>query len=279
MNKRQKILFYGNCQICAISNYFEENLPQYEIVDCSDCGVVPFWSNSKAFCVWTPDNKQSQKDFYSCIHEKITEADVFIFQDHSGKAAIPELHTKYLHDHISNGLRICVPDARFFAHLNDKEGLKPYIDYVKTIHKEPTDIIKYLQESDDPKLTELLKNEYPMNRDFVRYRGENIHRYEQERKIYDTRLDTNGWMESQYKHQKFTVTHNHMGENYFVELIRQLYKHLDINIDTHPIDNVSHPPGYDIIDPNQFKFFRDYFPDIRVNLEGKILRSGKDLFR
>jgi len=260
--KKQKILFFGNCQACAISNYFEKNLPQYEVVDCGDCGLSHFWEKSKTFAVWTPDNSKKQNDVYPCVHEKIAEADVFIFQDHSGKSVIPELHTKYLHDNVATGLKICIPDTRFFAHINDRVSLEPYIEYAKKIHQENADIIKYLQESDDPKLIQLLKDEYPMNKNFQTYRRENIQRYERELKIYDIRLDMNGWMESQYKHQKFTVTHNHMGENYFVELIRQLYKYLDINIDTHPINNVSHPMGRDIIDPTQFKFFRDVFPNI-----------------
>ena len=265
--KKQKILFYGNCHICAISNYFEENLPQYEIVDCSDCGVTPFWSESKAFCVWTPDNHKSQNDVYPCVHEKIAEADVFIFQDHSGLSVIPELKTKHLHDNVATGLKICLPDTRFFAHLTDLVALNPYIDYVKTIHKEPADIIKYLQESDDPKLIELLKNEFPMNKDFVRYRGENIQRYELERKIYDIRLDMNDWMEQEYRSQIFCAVHSHMNSNYFVELTKRIYDRLGIDINQHPIKNVKCPGAGEksIINPIQFRFFREVFPDIKTS--------------
>jgi len=265
--------------MCVVSSYIEKNFPQYEILDCKASGVSPFWGKSKAFCVWTPDNRQNQKKFYQRVHEKIAEADVFIFQDHSGLSVIPELTTEYLHDNVATGLKICVPDTRFFAHLNTDKCLEPYVDYVKLIHKERVDIIKYLQVSDDPKLTELLKNEWPMKKNFVYHRNENTTRYEQGSEKYDINIDMNNWMEARFRHQTFTETHSHPDESYFAELIQQLYKHLDINIDTHHINNVPHPAGHRIIDPNQFKFFRDHFPDIRVNFEGEILRPNHPVFR
>lgn len=266
--KKQKILFFGNCQACVISNYIEKYLSnEFDIISCEDCNLEFFWKKSKTFCVWRPGyNIENQKKYYECVHEKIAEADVFIFQDHSGRSVIPELCTKYLHDNIATGLKICIPDARFFAHINDLPSLKPYIDYAKTIHKENADIIKYLQESDDPKLIELLKDEYPMNKNFQPYRRENIQRYERERKIYDIRLDMNDWMEQEYRSQIFCATHNHMSSNYFVELTKRIYDRLGIDINQHPIKNVEYPGAAGkSVNPTQFRFFREVFPDIKTS--------------
>ena len=98
-----KLLTYGNCQICVVSNYLEKFFSnEFDIISCEDCNLETFHNKSKTFCVWSAGyNKKNQNKYYECVHEKIADADVFLFQDHSGNDTNDKLKTKYLQNEIA----------------------------------------------------------------------------------------------------------------------------------------------------------------------------------
>ena len=98
-----KLLNYGNCQLCVVSNYLEKYFSnEFDIISCEECNLDCFWNKSKTFCVWKPGyNIENQNNYFECIHEKIAEADVFLFQDHSGANTHNKLKTKYLQNEIA----------------------------------------------------------------------------------------------------------------------------------------------------------------------------------
>jgi len=275
---KRKILFYGNCQLGALAKYFKRYLSDwFDVQKCTDCGLKPFWNEDGLFAVWSPENIERQHDFKNCVHTNIKESDIFIFQDHSSDNLIEELQTKFLHDRISTGLKVCLPSIRLFVYLTENASLKPYIQYVKTKETSASKIIKYLQESDDPRLTELLKQEFPFNKTYRRGRNENLFRYEKDIEQYDIAIGMNDYIEQEYKNKILAYAHSHPTEDYYVELIRRLYKHLDINEAEYPIPNeFDCPKNTEKINPKQFAFFNNIFPDLDISRQNSI-RQEADL--
>ena len=273
--ERKKILFYGNCQLGVIAKHFRLKLSsEFDVQLCEDCGLRRFWNEPALFAVWSPENKKNQEIYKDCIHSKIKEADIFVFQDHTGLSVIDELKTIYLHDTTATGLKICIPDTRFFAHLTEaKKQLDPYIKYAKTKTNSAEEMINYLQKSEDPELVAILKKDYPFNLNYQYHRNENRQRYYQEMNLYNNRIDMCDYIEKEFQKKLLCVSHSHMNECFLVELIGRLYKLLDIDSTVYPITNVQFP-GYDSIDPRQFNFFTKTLPNLDYgNFKGRDLKA------
>ena len=272
----KKILFYGNCQLGALARFFKKNLSdKFEVQSCTDCGLQPFWDEDGLFAAWSPENREHQHDFKNCVHAKIEESDIFVFQDHSSLNIIEELQTKFLHNKIATGLKICLPSICLFVYLTENHSLKPYIQYVKTKETNVSKIIKYLQESDDPKLTEMLKQEFPFNKTYQIYRNENWFRYEKDIEQYDIAIGMNDYIEQEYKNKILAYSNRHPTEDYYIELIRRLYKHLDVNETKYPISNELDCPRHDEkINPNQFAFFKNLFYNLDTSRQNSIRREA-----
>lgn len=272
----KKIIFYGNCQLGAIAKYFRQHLLEFEVLLSTDCGLETFWHEEGLFAVWTKNNQTKQNEYKKCIHSKIRECDIFIFQDHSGEGIVQELRTQYLINNIvpSNAQKICMPDVRLFIHMTDARCLKKHIQYAKTKFNDPLEIIDFLQNSSDPHLINLMHEEFPINKKYEKYRNENQQRYERELKIYDTRINMLDFIENEYKNQILSNLHSHVSESYFIELTYRLLR--EMNVKNHNIKSMQTPTGgNETLDPKQFKFFRDFFPNIdSKNLKGRKMEKG-----
>lgn len=262
---KQKILFYGNCQVGVIARFFRLNLSdKFEVQLCTDCGLELFWNEPGLFAVWSPENREKQEDYKDCMLTKVRDSDIFVFQPHDGgRWLIDELKTEYLNDSVARGQKICLPDTRLVGYLLDSISLKPYTAYANTKVSEREEIISYLQTSHDPELIAMLKNEYPFNTVYTQYRNENRHRYEENLSRYETVINMCDYIEREFKNNLLAVSHNHMSERYYVELIKKLYNLLDINEADYPIRNFEFPgQGVTSLDPRQFNFFTKVFPNL-----------------
>jgi hypothetical protein len=273
---KQKILFYGNCQVGAVARFFRLNLAdKFEVQLCTDCGLDTFWAEPALFAVWSKENREKQKDYVDCVLSKTKDSDIFIFQPHYGGTwLLDELKTEYLHDSVALGKKICLPDTRLMIYLLDKVCLKPYVEYAKTKVNTDEEVIDFLQKSDDPKLVEMLQQEYPLSTKYQQYRNENRYRHEENLKLYSDVINMCDYMESEFKNKTLAVSHNHMAKCYYIELLRKLYKLLNVEEENYPIRNFEFPgQGVSYIDPRQFNFFEKLFHDLAFdeNFQGRLL--------
>jgi hypothetical protein len=270
---KKKILFYGNCQLGVISEYFlnDPKLNEiFEVILCDEsCAPIHIWRGDKSkFAVWTNENRPIQKEIFNIVHEKLKQADIFVFQA-TERTCIDELKTQYLCDQVSAAKNVCIPNIRMFIYCSDMNALTPIFNYIRTKVSDPTDasqIAEYLRNSDDPQLTVLLEEEYPMSDTYHPYRNQNVHRAIEDAKNYSLYVNMEDYIRSNYKTKILTVSHNHMSRPYYAELLRRLLNILeveDIEIDE---ARLNYPgPNPSNINPFEFKFFKEYFKELNEN--------------
>lgn len=265
---KKKILFYGNCQIGAISQYFLENrhLKEiFEIILCDEsCAPMNVWrGDTSNFATWTRENKPIQKDIFPVVHEKLKQADIFIFQAVE-KGHIPELSTKYLCDNISKGKQICIPNTRMFIYCTDYVSLKPYLNYAQTKVKNSQDaaeLAKFIKNSEDPELYNILEQDYPISTKFVGYRNENTQRAAEDAKTYPNFIHMGDFIRENYKTKLLALQHNHMNTYYYVAVLEKLFDVLGLSGLEINTENLL-APGHVQVNPKEFKFFQNYFPEL-----------------
>lgn len=279
MTGKCKILFYGNCQMAVVANYFQKYLDQFDVQKCTDCGLHPFWISNSVFAVWSPENVTRQREYVKTVQEKIRQSDIFVFQDHSGSSVIDELKTEFLCTNVAskNTHQICLPDTRLFVQPTDVTCISKQVAYLKTQHHDTNKIINELQNSSDPVLTDLLKKEFPFSNTFKKFRNENHQRYIDQLKIYSDCINMNDYIEQQYKNKILTYSHNHMAPEYFFGLINKLITKLNV---IHEIDiqNIAAPDCSNKLHPGQFRYFTEMFPCMDyTGVSGKKLEPA-DIF-
>jgi hypothetical protein len=279
--KKKKILFYGNCQIAVLSNFFLKNSTLnelFEVIKCDKtCAPINIWRGDESiFAVWTKENRFIQKDFFHIIHEKIKQADIFIFQS-TGKHCIPELTTEFLCG-ISKGKNICIPNTRLFIYCNDSLALAPYLEYAQSKIKDVNDakeLANFLRNSDDPELIRILERDYPISTNYQIGRNENSQRAEEDFKKYQNYISMENFIKNNYKKNILAFRYNHMDIIYFIELIIKLFSHLEVkNLKINKAEmKIPRNNPEDSIDPFQFKFFRNYFTKL-VNYNMNIYKHS-----
>ena len=257
----KKILFYGNCHLSVVGQWMHENYSdKFEVLDCTDCGLDPFWITSKNFAVWSLENAPKQKDYYKCLHEKIKEADFFIFQPiESNEKFIEEVQTEYLVNNITKGLSIYVSNTRFFAYPLDHLCLKPYVNYIyKNISKEPKVILDILLNDNHPEFEKILYEQYTSSI------SENKKRHLIYCEKYKNSLDMNMFIEENWKTDLLFATQNHPSEIYWKELIKQIFLYIGEPLDQERLTNIDYPNKTHIVNVFRFSFFNSLFPNINV---------------
>ena len=262
---KQKILFSGNCNIGVISQYFSRNQYLNELFEVirvdESCYPLTAWRGDNTnFALWSTA-EEVQRDYSRIVQEKIKQADIFVFQS-TARSTIHELQTEYLYKNVSTGKNVCIPNMRVFVYCSDRASLLPYIQYAKTKVNNPNDnsgVYNFLQTSDDPKLTKILEQEYPISSVYKARRNENHQRAKLDKEQYPTYICMESFIKENFRSTVLFDRHNHPNRAYFVELLRLLLINLGLvnfNIEEKDISQLKSAR----IDPMQFKFFREYFP-------------------
>ena len=229
---KQKILFYGNCHTLTLGKYFvldPELQEKFEVI-VPDKSCKPMSRSGIYFRVWTKENHPIQQEFYTAVHEKIKQADIFVFQDMGLSSCIPELTTKFLCD--------------------------------------AEEIVEFLCTSDDPKLTEILEQEYPISTVYAEGINENHQRGKLCMEQYPTYICMESFLKEIFKTKVVAFDKIHPTKAYFVELLRLLLTNIGLT-DFNIKEEHCKVPGRQRtkINPMQFKFFREYFPLLNDEFE------------
>lgn len=257
----KKILFYGNCHLSVIGKWMSRNYAdKFEVLDCTDCGLVPFWTTSKNFAVWSLENFPNQKDYYKCLHEKIKEADFFIFQPiESSEKFIEEVQTEYLSNNIAKGLSVYVCNTRFFAYPLDYVCLHPYVNYVyNNISKDPKNILHILLNENHPEFEKILYKRFESS--II----ENKRRHSFYCEKYKNSIDMNSFIEENWKTHLLFGTHNHPIGIYWEELVKKLLLYLNEPLRPETIIDLDYPNRTYMLDVFRFSFFNSLFSTIKV---------------
>lgn len=252
-----KLLTYGNCQLCVVSNYLEKYFSnEFDIISCEDCNLETFWNKSKTFCVWSRGyNTENQNKYYECVHEKIAEADVFLFQDHSGGRTIEYLKTKYLQNEIAkNNNTDCIAVHNYYE-IDIYPEANWLISYA--VSKGITDaneIDNFLRESNDPYFADHMKESFNKSR---------IQNKEWENKAnanYDEYISMNDYIIDKYNKKLLSHSHNHPTEHYFAEFTTRILNKFNLKFDESTICEFDQPTY--MTRPLEYAFFNKAFPNI-----------------
>jgi len=254
---KTKLLTYGNCQLCVVSNYLEKYFSnEFDIISCEECNLNCFWNKSKTFCVWKPGyNIENQKNYYDCVHEKIAEADVFLFHDHSGNRTTEYLKTEYLQNEIAkNNNTDCIA-----VHNYQEENIYPEPKWIISyaVSKGITDaneIYNFLRESNDPYFAEYMKESFDKSR---------IRNKEWENKAndnYDEYISMNDFIVENFNKKLLSHSMNHPTEHYFAEFITRILNKFNLKFDESTICEFDQPDK--IGHPYEYEFFNKAFPNI-----------------
>ena len=252
-----KLLTYGNCQLCVVSNYLEKYFSnEFDIISCEDCSLETFYNKSKTFCVWKPGyNKDNQNKYYECVHKKIAEADVFLFQDHCGNDTIDYLKTQHLQNEIAKKNNTCCIAVHNYTEPDIYPEPVWMIKYA--ISKGITDaneIDAFLRKSNDSYFAEYMKESFKKSR---------IRNKEWENKandIYDDYISMNDFIMDNYDKKLLSHSLNHPTEHYFVEFTTRILNKFNLKFDKSTICEFDQP-NY-IVHPYEYEFFNKAYPNI-----------------
>jgi hypothetical protein len=247
-----KIFFYGNCQVGAISNYFNKNISNFDLLDGND-----FYE--KLTAIWDlRHNKEAQNQICKSVCEKVKSCDFFVFQHHNSNSFwIDELCTEYL-SQITSGKAICIPNFRYSAYPNDFANLCQYVAFV----------MNHLGIFDCKEILYILKYEYaPWMKKIIlseheKSMSELENRFKKEKESYPVRVNINSFIEKNWTNKLLGFKFMHPSQFYFEELTRLLLREID-ECQIYPTSNFTeYQTGG--IDVRQFNFFNNFFGDINV---------------
>ena len=252
-----KLLTYGNCQLCVVSNYLEKFFSnEFDIISCEDCNLETFYNESKTFCVWKPEyNTDNQNKYYECVYEKIADADVFLFQDHSGNRTFDYLKTEYLQNEIAKKNNTRCIAVHNYTEIDIYPEHNWLISYA--VSKGITDaneIDAFLRKSNDSYFAEYMKESFEKSR---------IRNKEWEDKandIYDDYISMNDFIMDNYDKKLLSHRANHPTEHYFAEFTTRILNKFNLKFDESTICEFDQPRG--ICNPSDYSFFNNAYPNI-----------------
>lgn len=247
-----KIFFYGNCQVGAISNYFNKNIPNFDLLDGND-----FYE--KLTSIWSlKHNKEAQNQIRKSVCEKVKSCDFFVFQHHDSNSFwIDELSTEYL-SQITTGKAICIPNFRYSSYPNDFANLRYYVDFVMTNLKifDCKKILDILKHECNPWMERIILSEHEKSI------SELENRFKREKEMYPFRVNTNPFIKKNWKIKLLGFKFMHPSQFYYEELTNLILKEIDDSL----MHSASNFTEYQVggIDIRQLKFFNNFFRNIII---------------
>lgn len=251
-----KILFYGNCQLGALSKHIRCYSNKYQILNCQDYGLHQFWVDQGLFATWSPENKHNQDQYYLNIIKAVKDCDIFIFQHHSDLVRRTELTTQFLVNELNpRSIGICLPSVEYYGYLYEVNSINCVVQrlYTQGI-KSCNDILYYLQNHDDTiARNDIIKRHQASMIKIKQKDQENELLYKNYVSIYD-------FIMSNYANKIIAYDHSHPSTHYYNKIMSCLCDY-DIKTDKF-FDHEDILPGSTQLCPYDLKYFNNYFSDL-----------------
>lgn len=259
--KKQKILFYGNCQIGSISKIFQTHpilKRQFSVLDARDYKLSKQKSPAVAnFLLGLPQSNGTNDP--RKIEQIFSDADIVVFNAIDNNRIPEYCLTKNIIPNF-DGLSICVPSFWYSGYFG-----YPY--------KFPLlDVFYYLNQlnlSNKEVLNTLLNESIPITKELFSYyhdfslKGLDA-REEDQSKLYNY-ISIKNWLLDTYKNKLLCYNHSHPTPSFFEFIINETSNKIDPSIEDVNLENYnfSHPRSDGHFLPTTFKFFNDLFPDMK----------------
>lgn len=252
-----KILFYGNCQLGALSKHIRNYSGSYEILSCKNYGLEKFWADDGLFATWFPNNKDNQDKYYQRIIQAIKDCDIFIFQHHKDLVRREELTTQFLVNELkSHSIGICLPSIQYDGYLYDSSTINCVIKRLYSEGLDTSEILNYLKNEDDIEAKNQMIDNH--NASLNKLKQKDM----QNKQLYPNNISISDFIESNYQTKIIAYDHSHPSTHYYNEIILQLANY-DIKIDKY-FDEASILPGSSQLCPYDLKYFTNHFPELET---------------
>lgn len=254
---KPNILFYGNCQLGALSHHIRQ-YSNFNILDCKDYELEPFWADSGLFAVWSLENQIKQKSIYKKVVQAVKDCDIFIFQDYKEFADRPiELTTKYLVDQNRSCLSICIPSFWYTGYLNTAANTHPII-YDLFINQKYSidDILHFLENDTNDTIAGMIVDEH------TKSITELQNRQTKESNEYTNFISIVNFIETYFDKKILAYTHSHPSTHYYNFIVSELNKQYNLNIKEQFTNKSLLPGANNNIQYSDLYFFKHYFANI-----------------
>jgi len=260
--KKQKILFYGNCQTGAISGIFQSYpslKDKFTVLDAEDYNLIN--QNYPAVANFllredTPNGKNDPRD----IEKIFSDADIVVFQAIDNHTVPEYCLTKNIIPNF-DGLSICIPSFWYGGYFG-----WPY--------KFPMlDIFYYLNQlnlSDKEALNVLLNESIPITNElFTYYHDVSLKglsdRAEEQSKLYNNYISMKNWLLDTYKNKLLCYNHSHPAPTFFEFIVNEILNRIDSSMEDVNLENFDfqHALADGWFQPTTFKFFNNLFPNLK----------------
>ena len=269
--KKKKILFYGNCQFGALASVFSLSpnfKEKYEIIQPSQYNLPFSFGNidnavgnfllglntKKPSEKLKPEERKTQAKL---LTKAISDADILIFQSlQKAPHREDEITTDYIYENFV-GEKLCLPSFWFCGYLGfpfpNSQMLDVFCWLILNNIKNPADFLT--NESHKP-FENLIDHYVRLSAQGLNFRAKDNLKYNSINMV-DTII-------SNYKTKLLCFNHSHPTTNYFDFLFQKVIKNLNMDdLDFTPKEKSYEIAGADgYYFPNQFKFFRDAFPEM-----------------
>jgi len=258
---KQNILFYGNCQIGAISGIFQ-SCPslkdKFTILYAEDYNLINQAYPAVANFLLSNDLSKGKND--PCDIEKIfSDADIVVFHAIDNHTVPEYCLTKNIIPNF-NGLSICIPSFWYSGYFGE-----PY--------KFPMlDIFYYLNQlnlSDKEALNILLNESIPITKELFTYYHDfsfkGLDNREQEQSKLYNYISIKNWLLDTYKNKLLCYNHSHPAPAFFEFIVNEILNRIDSSMEDVNLENFDfqHACSYKWFNPTTFKFFNDLFPNLK----------------
>lgn len=260
MNKKKKILFYGNCQMGAISEIFRTHSSlkdKFIVLNASDYDLVDQGYPAVANFLLSNEFSKGKNDPWN-VEKIFSDADIVVFHALDNNKVPEYCLTKNIIPNFK-GLSICIPS--FW-----------YSGYFGWPYKFPMfDLFYYFNQLDisNKEALHLLLNEpIPITEKlFAFYHDYSIDglkvRSKEQAEIYNY-IPILHWLRDTCKNKLLCYNHSHPTPAFFEFIVNQILHKIDTSIENINLKNFNfkHAGADSYFLPTKFRFFNDLFPDI-----------------